>query len=210
MTADEAERFWAKVDKTGVCWLWTASVRRGGYGQFWSARAGRIVGAHRWAYEEMVGPIPDGLYLDHLCRNPRCVNPEHLEPVTNGENLRRGVNPIAVNAAKTHCPQGHPLSGDNLRVIAGGRRCLECDRRRTRDARRRRLERDPDYEKKRWRKREAKAANRCCDCDAPIGSRGTRCKSCMMRARHADVGALEEVDAAFRGRENVVRLREAK
>ncbi len=90
----EAERFWVKVDVLGDCWLWAAGLDGHGYGQF---RVGsrtdgtrRMVRAHRWAYEHLVGVIPDGLDLDHLCRTPRCVNPAHLEPVTNRENSRRG------------------------------------------------------------------------------------------------------------------------
>ena len=119
-------RFWAKVDRTGDCWTWTAALRRpGGYGQFWAA--GRMVGAHRFAFTLLVGPIPAGLELDHLCRNHACVNPEHLEPVTQAVNLLRGVGFCAANARRTECPQGHPLSGANLYVRPDGRRkCREC------------------------------------------------------------------------------------
>jgi hypothetical protein len=76
-------RFWARVDKSGDCWVWTGG-RRGRYGAFWVE--GQQMGAHRFAYELLVGPIPDGLTLDHLCCNPPCVNPGHLEPVTFREN----------------------------------------------------------------------------------------------------------------------------
>ncbi len=93
----EAARFWDKVafePNTG-CWLWAAYADRKGYGQFSAgSRADgtyRKVFAHRWAYEHEVGPIPEGLTIDHLCRVPLCVNPGHLEPVTNRENTRRGV-----------------------------------------------------------------------------------------------------------------------
>ena len=84
----DAERFWAMVQKTSTCWLWTGSLKVEGYGHF---RAdGGMWRAHRWAYENGVGPIPAGLTLDHLCRVRACVRPSHLEPVTQGENNRRG------------------------------------------------------------------------------------------------------------------------
>jgi HNH endonuclease len=85
----EAERFWAKVDKTESCWLWTGALAKG-YGQFGGTRKQRIQ-AHRWAYQELVGSIPEGLELDHLCRVRRCVNPAHLEPVTHSVNIMRSV-----------------------------------------------------------------------------------------------------------------------
>ena len=90
--------------------------------------------AHRYAYEELVGPIPEGLQLDHLCRNRSCVNPDHLEPVTCRENLRRGETLNAANLAKTHCPAGHPYAGENLSITAKGfRECIECGRTRSRE-----------------------------------------------------------------------------
>ena len=99
--------FWPKVNKAGPgdCWIWTASKDRLGYGKF-----GRpSVLAYRFSYELHRGKIPSGLELDHLCRNPSCVNPEHLEAVTHRVNMLRGIGPSAVNARKTHCKQGHPL-----------------------------------------------------------------------------------------------------
>lgn len=118
-----AERFWNKVDKRGddECWLWTASDNGLGYGCFWNGE--RQTYAHRFAYELLVGPIPKGLHLDHLCRTPSCVNPAHLEPVTAQINLLRGVGASARHAAKTHCPQGH--SYDTIDT-AGARRCSIC------------------------------------------------------------------------------------
>jgi hypothetical protein len=109
------------------CWVWTAAKHRGGYGAFW---AGKRVLAHRFAYEVMVAPIPRGLQLDHLCRNRACVNPAHLEPVTQCENEARGVK----GALTTHCPKGHPYSGDNLILEKkhGWRKCRECHRERRR------------------------------------------------------------------------------
>lgn len=130
------ERFWAKVDRNGPipdyapelgpCWIWTANTSGGtGYGNFW---LGRSYGkAHRFSYELMKGAIPDGLDLDHLCRVRACVNPAHLEAVTRQENIKR--SPIAIatrNAAKTHCPKGHPYAGDNLYIARGRRTCRAC------------------------------------------------------------------------------------
>ena len=92
----EAERFWGKVDLDGPdgCWLWTASTDKDGYGQFGVGSqidgTATMAKSHRWAHEHLVGPIPEGLQIDHLCRVRSCVNPGHLEPVTNRENLRRG------------------------------------------------------------------------------------------------------------------------
>lgn len=118
----------------GDCWNWTASLNSHGYGQFMAALHGRHKRphpAHRVVYELLVGPIPEGLELDHLCRNRRCVNPDHLEPVTRSENIRRGAGPAATRnrrAQQTHCKRaGHPLSGDNLRIGSKGERtCRAC------------------------------------------------------------------------------------
>lgn len=92
---------------------------------------GRRIGGHRFAYEWLIGPIPEGFQLDHLCRRPHCVNPGHLEPVEPRENYLRGVGPAAQNARKTCCPQGHLLSGGNLYIHpkTGRRDCAECRRR---------------------------------------------------------------------------------
>lgn len=123
----DEERFWARVDKTDYCWNWIRPRPRDGYGAIlWH---GEPKLAHRVSYEIAHGAIPDGMTIDHLCRNRGCVNPEHLEPVSNRENVLRGRGPTAVNSRKTHCVNGHPLSGDNLRPRSdGGRRCRECQR----------------------------------------------------------------------------------
>lgn len=124
------ERFWGKVSvepNTG-CWLWTATCS-GGYGRY--SLAGEMKNAHRVAYQALVGPIPKTLHMDHLCRVRSCCNPEHLEPVSPGENIRRGDTGKLL-ADKTHCPQGHPYSGDNLFYDAGARKCRTCARARCR------------------------------------------------------------------------------
>ncbi len=116
------ERFWSKVDKSGSCWVWTAS-RNSGYGQF-AIRTGTPVLAHRVAWELTRGPVPEGMQLDHLCRNRLCVNPDHLEPVTNRQNTLRGIGPTAVNARKTECKRGHSLA--DAYVSKGMRYCRTC------------------------------------------------------------------------------------
>src|SRR4051812_32733455 len=98
-------------EETG-CWEWQMSKTPGAYGQVW--HEGRMQVAHRVYYKVCVGPIPEGLVLDHLCRNPGCVNPDHLEPVTQRVNVMRGDAVTRINATKTHCVHGHELSGDNL------------------------------------------------------------------------------------------------
>jgi hypothetical protein len=121
-------RFWDKVLLGNGCWEWTGAHLKDGYSRF--KVDGRTVLAHRCAYELAVGPIPDGLTLDHLCRNRGCVNPAHLEPVTQRENtMRSPVAAAALNVAKTHCINGHAFVGENLRLrIRGGRDCRICHR----------------------------------------------------------------------------------
>lgn len=132
-TPETFARFIAKVDKTDTCWLWQAATRRG-YGAFWLG--GRHVAAHRFAYQFLVGPVPDDLHLDHLCRTPACVNPAHLEPVTCRENLLRSpVTFQGINARKTHCKNGHEFTPENTREWRGGRICRECARRITKEYR---------------------------------------------------------------------------
>lgn len=125
LSPSNAERFDSRIMMIeGGCWLWLGYLDRKGYGRFSLGHKNRI--AHRIAYEHYIGPIPDGLPLDHLCRNRACVNPAHLEPVTTKVNNSRMV-PNNGKAARTHCPQGHLLAGDNLKVNKRGHRvCREC------------------------------------------------------------------------------------
>jgi hypothetical protein len=119
------KRFWEKVEKTPDCWLWVGTRDQKDYGKFWNGTTAVI--AHRYAYELLVGPIPDGLHIDHLCRVHRCVNPDHLEAVTNRENVLRGEGPTAINAAKTHCIHGHEFTPENtITNRLGHRWCRTC------------------------------------------------------------------------------------
>ena len=121
------ERFFSRIDKIpSGCWVWTGSIMQCGYGRM--KVDNKTVLAHRLAYELMVGPIPEGLEIDHLCRNRACVNPEHLEPVTGQVNTLRGETIAASNAAKTHCPKGHPYNESNTFLRSSGRGCRECGR----------------------------------------------------------------------------------
>ena len=121
------ERFAEKyvIDPVSACWVWTAALRNG-YGVIGLGRKGDgIARAHRLSYEWARGPIPPGLVLDHLCRNPACVNPDHLEAVTDQVNLRRGMHPNMIAARTDTCTRGHtgtlvPVGG------SGRRRCPVC------------------------------------------------------------------------------------
>lgn len=114
------------------CIEWIAGLTAAGYGSLCLSpdEGSRHVLAHRWSYEHHIGPIPEGLSIDHLCRNTVCVNPEHLEPVTQKENVLRGTSWTARNAKKTSCPKGHPLQGANLyrNPNSGHRKCRTCQR----------------------------------------------------------------------------------
>jgi len=120
-------RFWRKVvpEPMSGCWLWTAAERRGGYGGFYIG-PGRSMRAHKIAFEELVGPVPEGLELDHRCRTRCCVNPAHLEPVTRVVNVRRGTAPAARHFAKTECVNGHPFDDRNTYQWNGRRFCKAC------------------------------------------------------------------------------------
>ncbi len=127
---DVLERFLAKVEFTDMgCWLWKGSKDKDDYGRFEVNKKPAL--AHRFSYEYFCGPIPDDLEPDHLCRNHPCVNPDHLELVSHGENIRRGDlkamgNPRRI---KDHCPKGHPYNKENTYIDRRGKRnCRECRR----------------------------------------------------------------------------------
>ena len=142
------ERFKSFIIKTGNCWEWTGTIQPNGYGQF--TNNNKKIMAHRFAYELWVETIPEGLVIDHICKNHSCVNPDHLEAVTQKENCLRGDGGKHGNhikgknhpeSQKTHCPQGHEYTGNNLYIDPKGHRyCISC--RKNHDKRRYKLEGD--------------------------------------------------------------------
>ena len=131
MTPVELDLFESKVEPEPMsgCWLWTGRPNSEGYGRM--QIDGRRQYSHRMAYAHWVGPIPEGLEIDHLCRVRSCVNPKHMEPVSRRTNILRGEGPTALHSRQTHCRRGHQLDGFDGRR----RRCSICEL--ARDRRRR-------------------------------------------------------------------------
>lgn len=119
------QRIWDKINKTDTCWEWTACKGKG-YGLVHFE--GKLRVAHRVVYQLLVGKIPEGLTLDHLCRNRSCVNPEHLEPVTQKVNTLRSEAITAQLARRSACKYGHSFTPDNTTITYGWRRCKTCNR----------------------------------------------------------------------------------
>ena len=126
-------RFWSKIEikNSANCWNWKSTLNNKGYGRYWNGQLSKngkkvMTYAHRMVYEKIIGKIPEGMTLDHLCRNPKCVNPSHLEPIPMKENILRGIGLTATNARKTICEKGHPLVKSPYKSHHGGRICPIC------------------------------------------------------------------------------------
>lgn len=171
-----AERFWEKVEKTDSCWLWHGARMRTGHGRFYDGNA--RIAAHRFSYTEMVGPIPEGLVLDHLCMNPPCVNPVHLEPVTSRENLARAV----VAHRPMYCPQGHPYSEANTDNRNGRRYCIACRTTRSREYQRKKYDRAHLYGKPAQSNADKQTCPRGHTYDHVLPSGKRQCKTCNREA----------------------------
>lgn len=142
-----------------ACWTWPGRSMKNGYASSTTGRGPdkRAVYVHRYAYEKLVGPIPEGLVIDHLCRNRLCFNPAHLEVTDHRTNILRGTGASARCAVKTHCPKGHPYEGDNLVLRPNGfRRCRTCDE----QVEQKRDRRSEPWYKRRQETRAAKRAHR--------------------------------------------------
>lgn len=183
------DSFWKRVDKSGDCWMWTGYVLSNGYGQIATRKQPTASGtrlAHRVAYELVRGPIPDGLVLDHLCRTRLCVNPDHLEPVTEAENVRRGLHGVL----RTHCQYGHELTIENTLYDerTNCRRCKRCSQASSRATSLRNRIGNETYKASR-----RKPCQRCGGRKGP-GPRRKLCDACMgasIRSQYAVAGRGE-------------------
>lgn len=122
----DTDLFWSHVDTSGPCWIWTGSINRGGYGSVGIRADGKWIGSflpHRVAYELAIGPIPEGMTLDHLCREKRCVRPDHLEPVSIGINVNRAYR---AKLDSLRCEAGHKFHPGRTRYRLV-RECLLCE-----------------------------------------------------------------------------------
>jgi hypothetical protein len=123
---NDIERFMGHVDVTKSCWVWKGSKDKNGYGFYWSKN--KVRRAHRFIYSKMIGDLVDGMVIDHLCHNPSCVNPDHLEQVTQRENTFRSTTSVAIiNSSKKECMNGHTFSYSNTIIRKDGtRNCRTC------------------------------------------------------------------------------------
>lgn len=170
ISREDAAEAWTRIeprlDKSGECWLWTGSKSEEGYGHVWCGGTSRR--AHRVVFAQFRGDTT--LELDHLCRNPSCCNPAHLEPVTTQENSARGVGPSSWALRDGACKHGHRFVDGSYYVrVDGARQCRECERKRDREAyardpekararRRATRDRNPEKDRVRCRERRARAA----------------------------------------------------
>lgn len=154
--ADIAARL---VEQENGCRIWTGTCIHGGYGQVrWQNKTVKV---HRLLYEHQHGPIPEGMHLHHICRNPPCANTAHLELLTPAEHVNASVNPASINSAKADCKRGHPLAGDNLYINPSGeRQCRECGRLRDRRFYYGDLEKTRERNRRKYRQAAAKRPSR--------------------------------------------------
>lgn len=119
-------RFHAKYKIIDTCWVWQGALLNSGYGLF-TDEYGKPITAHRWAYKHFKGEIPSNCVIDHICRNPACVYPKHLQAISQSDNIKRSLL-VKMRSARTHCKNGHEFTPENTVYIKGqrGRRCAKC------------------------------------------------------------------------------------